>query len=197
MRRTAITAALVALAAPCWPQSEALGAAGRVDPPRHEVDLPQRFVVLGDFGTTRPESFEVAALVRALAPRFLITLGDNNYPDGEAETIDENIGQHYHQFIHPYTGSYGEGASTNRFFPCLGNHDWNTTDAQPYLDYFELPGNERYYDFQRGAVHFFALDSDAEEPDGITRDSLQALWLQQRLADSSAPFKIEIGRAHV
>lgn len=160
------------------------GSRARVDPP------PERFGILGDFGTTDPESFEVAALVRALAPSFLITLGDNNYPDGEAETIDDNIGQHYHEFIHPYTGSYGAGASVNRFFPSLGNHDWNTTDAQPYLDYFELPGNERYYDFRSGPLHFFALDSDVEEPDGIERDSLQAAWLQGKLAASDAPFKI-------
>src|SRR5688500_4254835 len=102
---------------------------------------PLRFVVLGDYGTTDPESFEVASLVRALDPWLLITLGDNNYPDGEAGTIDQNIGQHYHRFIHPYVGSFGQGADFNRFFPSLGNHDWRAPGAQPYLDYFELPGN--------------------------------------------------------
>jgi hypothetical protein len=165
-----------------------VGGAGKARPPR--IDVPLRFAVLGDFGTTRPESFEVAALVRGLAPRFLLTLGDNNYPDGEASTIDRNIGQHYHQFIHPYLGTYGPGASENRFFPTLGNHDWNTPGAQPYLDYFELPGNERYYDFVRGPLHFFALDSDPHEPDGHEPDSVQAEWLRTRLAASSAPFKV-------
>ncbi|NOT31638.1 MAG: hypothetical protein HOP15_14420 [Planctomycetes bacterium] len=166
------------------------GTPAPVDPPRTGVTLPQRFVAIGDFGTTSPESFEVAALVRSLRPRFVLTLGDNNYPSGAASTIDQNIGQHYHEFIRPYLGSYGAGASHNRFFPCLGNHDWGTTDAQPYLDYFELPGNERYYDFRRGAVHFFVLDSDPAEPDGITRDSLQAQWLESRLRASTAPFKM-------
>ncbi len=85
-----------------------------------------------------------------------MTTGDNNYPDGAAATIDENIGQYYADFIYPYTGSYGTGAASNRFFPSLGNHDWYTTGAMPYLDYFALPGNERYYRFTRGPVEFFA-----------------------------------------
>ena len=151
---------------------------------------PLRFVFLGDYGTTDPPSFEVASVVRALAPRFIVTLGDNNYPSGSAATIDANIGQHYHEFIEPYTGAYGAGASFNRFWPCLGNHDWNASGAQPYLDYFELPGNERYYDFVRGPVHFFALDSDAHEPDGNTRDSDQARWLEPRLRAATEPFKM-------
>jgi len=151
---------------------------------------PLRFVFLGDYGTTDTPSFEVASVVRALAPRFIVTLGDNNYPSGSAATIDANIGQHYHEFIHPYTGSYGAGASFNRFWPCLGNHDWEASGARPYLDYFDLPGNERYYDFVRGPVHFFALDSDAHEPDGNTRDSDQAHWLEPRLRAASEPFKM-------
>ncbi len=148
------------------------------------------FVAIGDYGSTSDGSFAVAARVRALDPRFVITLGDNNYPDGEASTIDENIGQHYHEFIHPYTGSYGPGAVVPRFFPTLGNHDWREPDAQPYLDYFVLPGNERYYHVRRDAVHFFALDSDPKEPDGIAVDSVQARWLESELARSDAPFKV-------
>ncbi len=161
-----------------------------LDDGAHLAFRPLRFVVLGDYGTTEPESFAVADLVRALDPWLLVTLGDNNYPSGAAGTIDQNIGQHYHDYIHPYVGSYGPGADTNRFFPSLGNHDWGTPDAQPYLDYFALPGNERYYDFRRGPVHFFALDSDTEEPDGVTRDSAQAAWLESRLRRSNAPFRI-------
>ncbi len=76
------------------------------------------------------------------------------------------------------------------FFPTLGNHDWYTNDAQPYLDYFTLPGNERYYDFVWGPVHFFALDSDEHEPDGVNAGSAQAAWLQQGLAASTSPWNI-------
>ncbi len=85
----------------------------------------------------------MAVLIKNWDPDLIITTGDNNYPDGAADTIDENIGQYFHEFIAPYKGSYGEGAQENRFFPSLGNHDWHSPDAQPYLDYFTLPGNER------------------------------------------------------
>ncbi|UCD99858.1 MAG: metallophosphoesterase, partial [Chloroflexota bacterium] len=105
---------------------------------------PLRFAVIGDYGSGDRMEGDVAALVRSWQPDLVITTGDNNYPDGTAETIDENIGQFYHQFIFPYLGSYGEGAKENRFFPSLGNHDWHAAAAQPYLDYFNLPGNERY-----------------------------------------------------
>ena len=149
-----------------------------------------RFAVIGDYGNGSQAEADVAALVKSWNPDLIITTGDNNYPDGTADTIDENIGQFFHEFISPYKGSYGEGAQVNRFFPSLGNHDWHSKEAQPYLDYFTLPGNERYYDFTWGPVHFFAIDSDSDEPDGVDRDSVQAAWLQSQLTNSKYPWKI-------
>jgi tartrate-resistant acid phosphatase type 5 len=149
-----------------------------------------RFAVIGDYGVNNGNESSVATLVASWAPNFALTVGDNNYPDGAASTIDANIGKHYHNFIFPYTGSYGEGASTNHFFPALGNHDWFTAGAQPYLDYFVLPGNERYYDFTWGPVHIFVIDSDPNEPDGIAVTSTQALWLQQALSASTEPWNL-------
>jgi hypothetical protein len=149
-----------------------------------------RFAVIGDYGSGNQNAADVADLVASWQPEIIITTGDNNYPSGSAQTIDENIGQFYHAYIYPYLGSYGEGADINRFFPTLGNHDWDTTNAQPYLDYFTLPGNERYYDFTWGPVHFFALDSDSREPDGVGASSPQAAWLQNGLANASEPWKV-------
>jgi len=149
-----------------------------------------RFAVIGDFGMGNQDEANVAALVHGWTPDFVITVGDDNYPSGAAETIDANIGQFYHDFIFPYTGKYGPGATENRFFPTLGNHDWLTDGAKPYFDYFSLPGNERYYDFVRGPVHFFALDSDENEPDGVGSRTVQADWLKERLAASTSPWNI-------
>jgi hypothetical protein len=148
------------------------------------------FAVIGDYGLAGTAEADVAALVKSWAPDLIITTGDNNYYGGAASTIDANIGQYYAEFIYPYTGAYGPGGTVNRFFPSLGNHDWDAPGAQPYLDYFTLPGNERYYDFVRGPVHFFALDSDPSEPDGRSATSVQAQWLQARLATSTAPWKV-------
>jgi tartrate-resistant acid phosphatase type 5 len=149
-----------------------------------------KFAVIGDYGMDNSAEADVAALVHGWQPDMIITVGDNNYPLGAASTIDANIGRYYHDYIYPYTGTYGPGAEVNRFFPTLGNHDWYTTDAQPYLDYFTLPGNKRYYDFVWGPVHFFALDSDEHEPDDVNAGSVQAAWLRQGLASSTSPWNI-------
>jgi hypothetical protein len=74
----------------------------------------------------------------------------------------------------------------------LGNHDWQTDEAQPYLDYFTLPGNERYYDFTAGSIHLFMLDSDFNEPDGVSADSIQGEWLQDGLANATEPWKLVV-----
>lgn len=155
-----------------------------------------RFAVIGDYGAGGQAELDVANLVEGWNPDFVVTAGDNNYPAGAASTIDDHIGQYYHEFIYPYTGGYGSGATANRFFPTLGNHDWmsmscNGADcAGPYLDYFTLPGNERYYEFTWGPVSFFMLDSDTPEPDGTSSTSTQAGWLQGQLATSTARWNL-------
>lgn len=152
--------------------------------------LRVRFAVIGDYGLSGPAEAQVAALVHRWEPDIIITVGDNNYPSGSAETIDENIGQYYHEHIYPYMGNYGAGAEENRFFPSMGNHDWYTAEAQPYLEYFSLPGNERYYDFTWGPVHFFALNSDEHEPDGVRSNSIQANWLEEQMRASISPWQV-------
>jgi len=148
------------------------------------------FAVIGDYGLASPEEQRVADLVLGWSPELIVTLGDNNYPDGRASTLDDNVGQYYHAFIHPYAGHHGAGATENRFFPALGNHDWRTPGPWPHLDYFGLPGNERYYDLVWGPVHLFAVDSDRHEPDGNTADSEQGRWLRERMSASTSPWQV-------
>lgn len=160
--------------------------------PQPTVETRIRFAVIGDYGLAGEAAAAVAALVAGWEPDFVVTTGDNNYPDGRAETIDRNIGQYYSQFIAPYRGAFGPGATENRFWPVLGNHDWSTGYPEPYLAYFSLPGNGRYYSVERGPVRLFALDSMPGEPDGINSDSPQAAWLQRELAASTARWNIVV-----
>ncbi len=166
--------------------------------PAAQLSAPIRFVAFGDYGDNSSAEAAVAALVNSLNPDFIITLGDNSYG---SNNIDDNIGQHYHDYIGAYSGTYDLGAVTNRFFPALGNHDYGDGGGlDAYLAYFTLPGagvsssntsgNERYYDFIQGPVHFFAINSNADETDGHTSTSTQAQWLQAQLAASTAPWKI-------
>ena len=159
---------------------------------------PIRFAAFGDYGYASTAEQSVSTMVKSWFPDFIITTGDNSYGVGP---IDNNIGQYYHEFIGNYVGGFGDGSLLNRYFPAIGNHEYSDGGGiTAYLNYFTLPGNgaittgssgnERYYDFRIGPVHFFAVNSDPHEPDGVTSISKQALWLQTQLARSTAPWKI-------
>jgi hypothetical protein len=169
-----------------------------VEPAAHDRAVVERpadhvtIAVIGDFGADGEAEADVATLVRGWAPDFIVTTGDNNYPDGGADTLDRNVGRHYHDFIAPYQGTFGAGAEENRFFPALGNHDWRTSGIAPHLAYFSLPGNERYYEVSWGPVDVFVVDSDDHEPDGVTADSVQAQWLKDALARADGPWKLVV-----
>src|SRR5262245_65541757 len=60
------------------------------------------FAVIGDYGGGGSNEQAVANLVHSWNPDFIATTGDNNYPSGDASTIDANIGQYYHDYIYPY-----------------------------------------------------------------------------------------------
>jgi hypothetical protein len=154
--------------------------------------------VIGDYGAAYAggASFSnvqaVANLIKSWNPDFIITTGDNSYPNNEPSNIDTNIGQFFHEYIHPYVGTFGAGAVSNRFWPSIGNHEWpfGVAGLQPYLDYFTLPGNERYYSHRHGPVELFACVGDQQEPDGALPVSVQSLWLSNALARSTAPWRI-------
>ncbi len=138
-----------------------------------------RFAVIGDFGRSGPAEAAVAALVHSWRPDFILSVGDNDYPVGGADTMQQNVLRYY-----------GEDIAAGRFFPALGNHDWGTGKIDAYLRYLHPLGNGRYYQFARGAVHIFVLDSDYHEPDGAVPDGKQAQWLREQLAAATEPWKI-------
>lgn len=153
-----------------------------------------QFALIGDFGQSGQKEQQVADLVHSWQPQYIVTLGDNNYPDGAEATLESNIAQYYGDYIKlkPGRSSPHATSATQRFFPTLGNHDWRAEGALPYLNYFDLPGNGRYYRVARGPVEFFIVDSDPHEPDGTDANSVQAHWLQAALKGSTAPWKLVI-----
>ncbi|MDU8913846.1 metallophosphoesterase, partial [Aestuariicoccus sp. MJ-SS9] len=154
---------------------------------RVEEELMQ-FAVFGDYGDNEPSGeVAVAALVDSWSVDFILTTGDNNYG---GVPYDEAIGQHYADYIGDYVGAYGAGSDINRFFPVVGNHEYSDGDINDYFDYFVLPDNERYFDFQVGGVHFFGLNSNFQEPDGTSPTSLQAQWYAEATAASNAAFNV-------
>lgn len=171
------------------------------------ANAPMTFAVIGDYGMDDARERAVARLVASWDPDFVITTGDDYYsPAGGTGTgrYDESTGAHYSRWLKDisttgHRSPVGE-ASVNAFFPALGNHDYS--DATPalrtYLTYFKLPGsgftnssgNERYYDFVQGSIHFFVLNSNEEEPAGTDSASAQARWLKAQLAASTSSWNI-------
>ena len=175
--------------------------------PNPAVDRPMTFAVIGGYGTNNRHERAVANLVATRRPDFVITTGDNYYTEaGGSQTgrYDNSAGQYYGMWMKDIstTGSrYPVGAAAiNGFFPTLGNHDYSDSShgVGNYLTYFNLPGagftnssaNERYYDFVQGPVHFFVLNSNTEEPDGVDPAGRQARWLRRQLAASTSTWNV-------
>ena len=165
-----------------------------IEPPGIIVHIPAdtiRFVAFGDYGDGSRNEEKVADLIQSLEPDFIITLGDNNYPKGQEYTINEHIGYFYCDYIYNFDAPSNQQCNgkaneeqLNRFFPSLGNHDYDNSNGRtPYLNYFTLPGNEVFYDFIWGAVHFFSIDSNKNLES-------QQIWLSEKLLASEQSFNI-------
>ena len=148
------------------------------------------FAVVGDMGSDNSNEQHVADLIDSWNPSYVWTVGDNVYTD----SYPKDVGKYYHQYMYPNDPTYGESTdpTSNRFWPVVGNHDWDVNDLDDYINYFNLPGNERYYSKKIGDIEFFALDSDSREDDydGTDSTSTQGLWLKQHLSNSTAIWKI-------
>lgn len=152
------------------------------------MNYGQWFAVTSDYYGAGSATLAVSQFIKSRNPEFIISAGDNY--STYYGTIDTQVGQFYHEFIFPYAGSYGPGDTVNRFFPAVGNHDIDGGGIINYLSYFELPDTARYYDFVKGNVHFFALNSNISEPEGTSDTSVQAQWLQSKLAGSASLYNI-------
>jgi tartrate-resistant acid phosphatase type 5 len=159
-----------------------------------------RFAVIGDFGSGSAREAAVASLVKSWNPDFIVAVGDDRYGAGD---YDAAVGQFYCDYLKDAgTGAYCSGGTSavNRFFPALGNHDYSDgRGLVEYLSYFTLPGagvpagsrtgQERYYDFIQGPVHFFVVDSMGAI---VSRADMaaQKKWLKAGLAASLTPWQL-------
>lgn len=165
------------------------------------------FAIIGDYGVDDWSERAVAKLIASKKPGFILTTGDNYYEEaGGSGTAkyDRTVGAYYGGWMKDITTSGSRcpkgGAAVNSFFPAMGNHDY--LDAVPaprtYLNYFSLPGsdfantsgNERYYEFVQGPIHFYVLNSNPQEEAGTSPSSMQGQWLRQQLAASTSPWNI-------
>ncbi len=165
------------------------------DSPGIEVNMAADslvFAVIGDYGLDGENEAAVADLVKNWNPDFIITTGDNNYENGEMSTIEDNITRHYGDYIYNYDAEEQYRCNgkafeeqINRFFPSPGNHDtYGLSGMKPYLNFFTLPGNEKYYAFTWGDIAFFSLNSTASFM------GEQESWLKEQLTHSEKTYNI-------
>jgi Calcineurin-like phosphoesterase len=130
----------------------------------------------GDIGACDSDGDEQTAAMLDGLDGTILALGDLAYESGTAE-----------QFAACYDPSWGRFRS--RTWPVPGNHEYETSGAGPYFEYFGAaagaPG-QGWYSFDLGAWHLIALNSNCDEIGGCELDSPQADWLRADLAGNDA-----------
>jgi calcineurin-like phosphoesterase family protein len=106
----------------------------------------------------------------------VLPLGDNQYEEGTLT-----------QFRQSYDLSWGRYKSVTH--PSVGNHEYLTTGASGYFDYFGAAAGARtegWYSFNIGGWHLVALNSQCSKVGGCGVGSRQYQWLKADLAANSA-----------
>jgi hypothetical protein len=134
--------------------------------------------VIGDYGSGKSESHQVAHMVSDWPANAVVTLGDNVYYETGFQTLVGNL--------------YGDFLQGGAFFPATGNHDYSEGFGISRFDrFFDFLRGHRWYSVTFGAVDFFVLDSHQalHHPDVLAR---QREWLHTSLSSSDAQWKIVV-----
>jgi hypothetical protein len=89
--------------------------------------------------------------------------------------------------VSDWDGWYDAGRGFIEGVPTMAAHGNHEGLAKPYFALAALPGNERYYSFDYGNVHFVALNDTVPNS---AEWSTEALWLAADLAATTQPWKI-------
>lgn len=141
------------------------------------------FVALADMGDSAGTGPTMTKLAE-LDPDFILHPGDLSYARGR-----NSVWANWFRIIEPQ-------AATRPWLIALGNHEADprlVSDADREVAFFRqrfgLPGNELWYSFDWGGVHFVALDTYSREANGNV--STQVAWLEADLkAHAKAPWTI-------
>ena len=167
------------------------------------------FIVVGDWGRNgefhqKDVANEMGKEATKTQTNFIVSTGDNFYPDGVISTTDP-------QWDASFESIYSSYSLNIPWFSCFGNHDYRGS-IQAQLDYSKVSRRwqtkDRYYSFERTIpgttekVIFIFIDtnpfdetlnrkshSDLEKQDKNT----QLTWLDNTLLNTTAKWKIVIG----
>jgi hypothetical protein len=135
-------------------------------------DQPSVLVGAGDIADCKNlVGAEATAKLLEQIPGTVMAVGDLAYPDGSKEN-----------FV-CYGNTWGRARSRTR--PAPGNHEFHSSGATPYFDYFGvLAGDPKtgYYSYDLGAWHIVVLNSECNDVGGCEAGSPQERWLRADLS---------------
>lgn len=203
VRRSALVASIIIAVAGCrFREPRVDPSIGRTLP---DILVPQEVegqtydhaLVLGDWGTDRPGQRVVAAAMAERARQrpidFVLTTGDNFYVSGVG-SVEDPLWEEVFEDV------YADRALQVPFYASLGNHD-HKGNVGAQVEYSKVSERwvmpAQYYDFTRtladGTVaHFLAIDSTPIHSEWAGFEE-QLRWLEDRLARSTARWKIVFG----
>src|SRR6185295_12076744 len=140
-----------------------------------------RFAVIGDWGSGDSDQVNTAKQMFASHQRdsfdFIISAGDNIYPNGSGRYFGRNFEQPFSDLLKDRV----------KFYAVLGNHDVES-GRKDQLEYplFNM-GGQSCYKIERGQglAEFFMLDS-------TDFGATQTTWLENSLRSSKAKWKIAV-----
>ncbi len=154
------------------------GGQSAIDTRLISVEPTDPFIIgAGDIALCNSDRDEATAdIIKSFPNATVFTLGDNAYSSGSAAN-----------FNNCYNPSWGQ--FKDRTFPSAGNHEYNSTAATPYFDYFGAaagtPG-QGWYSYDVGTWHIVVLNSNCAAVGGCGPGSAQANWLAADLAANPA-----------
>jgi len=147
---------------------------------------PYTFLVFGDSGTGSQEQQQVSRRMAEQGAALFLHTGDIVYPAGGF--ADQQAF---------YFDAYWRLMLRAPFFPCPGNHDYDTRNAEPYLAGHSVPTADapptdrgRYYSFDWGNVHFISLDSNHSLTSAASGTGEMLKWLERDLSKTRAFWRV-------
>jgi acid phosphatase type 7 len=133
---------------------------------------PAVLVGAGDIADCRDlAGAEATAKLLEKIPGTVMAVGDLAYPDGTKENFE------------CYDRTWGKVRSRTR--PAPGNHEFHSSGATPYFDYFGAAAGDPktgYYSYDLGAWHIIVLNSECPDVGGCEAGSPQEKWLRADLS---------------
>jgi hypothetical protein len=125
------------------------------------------FVGAGDISACNTNNDELTAQLLDTIPGTVFTSGDNVYESGT-----------FTEYTNCYDPTWGRHKSRTK--PIPGNHEYLTSNAAGYFQYFNnIPA---YYVYNLGSWRIYALNSEID----VSVNSPQVTWLQNDLAANSS-----------